>query len=198
MSYKYVSQSWQLVGFSSCTMLTLLFSFLWTSMSILFSELINSSMLCMLTSLRQWLFLLCSVTMFCLYKTVSHWLRWELISCCTSMWFWFRVRVCWFLSVVLTVKNVIWCSFQNVVICQNILMSVVTTASDVTTLLTALYATTMCSLSFQTMRTMMTLMRVSTLLSWGELHQPHHWWGRLLSTSTFRYVQLLFLFLCCL
>ena len=164
MSYKYVSQSWQLVGFSSCTMLTLLFSFLWTSMSILFSELINSSLLCTLTFLRQWSFSLCSVTTFCLYKTVSHQLRWGLISCYTSMQFWFRVRVCWFLLIVLTVKNVIWRSFWNVIICQNILMSVAATASDMITLLATLYATMMCSLSSQTMRTTTVLMRMSTLL----------------------------------
>jgi hypothetical protein len=80
----------------------------WTLMSILFSRLINSSLLCMLTSLRQWLFLLCSMITFCLYKTVSHHSRWELISCYTSMQFWFRVRTCWFLTVVLTVRNMIW------------------------------------------------------------------------------------------
>jgi hypothetical protein len=50
---------------------------------------------------KTMIILLCSVTMFCLYRTVSHWLRWELISHCTSMWFWFRVKcvdfcqLCW-------------------------------------------------------------------------------------------------------
>ncbi len=169
-------------------MLILSFSFLWTLMSILFSELINSSLLCMLTSLRQWLFLLCSVTMFCLYKTVSHWLRWELIDCYTSMQFWFRVKMCWFLSVILTVRNVIWCSFWNVVICQNISVSVAATASDMITLLTTLYTTTMCSLSSQTMRTTTASMRMSTLLDQDRLHQFCCWQRQLLSTSTFKYV----------
>jgi hypothetical protein len=42
--------------------------------------------------LRQWSFSHCLMWMFCLYSSVSHWIRWELISCHTSMWFWFRVR----------------------------------------------------------------------------------------------------------
>jgi len=100
VSYKYVSLSWQLVKPLSCTTLTLLLSLLWTLMSILFLRLINSSLLCMLTLLRQWSFLLCSVTMFCLYRSVSHHSRWELINCHTSMQFWFRVKMCWFLTVV--------------------------------------------------------------------------------------------------
>ncbi len=145
--YKYVSWSWQLVELLSCTTLTLLLLSVQTLMSILFSRLINSSLLYTLTSLRQWSFLLCLITMFCLYKIISHQIRWELISCYTSMQFWFRVRVYWFLSVVLTVKNTVWCSFQNVIICQNISVSVVTTANDVIMLLAALYATIMYSSS---------------------------------------------------
>jgi hypothetical protein len=63
-----------------------------------------------LTLFRQWSFLCCSVWTSCLYSNVSHWIRWELISCHTSMQFWFRVRVCWFLQL-LTVKHMIWHSF---------------------------------------------------------------------------------------
>ncbi len=108
---KYVSWSWQLVELLSCIMLTSLFSSVWTLMLILFSRLINSSLLCMLIFLKQWSFLLCSVTMFCLYKTVSHCSRWEFISHCTSTQFWFKVRTCWFLMIVLTVRNAVWCFF---------------------------------------------------------------------------------------
>jgi len=142
-----VSLSWQLVGPSSYTTLTLLFLFLQTLISILFLRLINSSLLCILTFLRQWSFSLCSVTTFCLYRSVSHCSRWELISCCTLMQFWFRVRACWFLTVVLTVKNAVWHSFQNVVVHQNILVSVTATVSDMIMLLTVLYTTMMYSLS---------------------------------------------------
>jgi hypothetical protein len=83
--------------------------------------------------------LLCSVTIFCLYKTVSHCSRWELISHYTLMQFWFRVRACWFLTVVLTVRNIVWHFFWNVIVHQNISVSVATTASDMIMLLTALY-----------------------------------------------------------
>ncbi len=151
-------------------MLTLLLLSVWTLMSILFLRLINSSLLCMLTFLRQWLFLLCLMTMFCSYETVLYCSRWELISCFTLMWFWFRVRTCWFLTIVLNVRNAVWHSFQNVIICQNISINVVTTASDMIMLLTASYTTTMYSLSSQTMRTTMTLMRISVLLNWEKLH----------------------------
>jgi hypothetical protein len=71
---------------------------LWTLMSILFLRLINSSLLHTLTSFRQWSFSLCSVTTFCLYKSVLHCSKWELISCCTSMQFWFKVRASWFFN----------------------------------------------------------------------------------------------------
>ncbi len=198
MSYKYVSLSWQLVRLLSCTTLTLLFLSLQTLMSILFLRLINSSLLYMLTSLRQWLFSLCSVTMFCLYKLISHCSRWELISCHTLTQFWFRVRMCWFLTVVLTVRNTVWCLFWNVVVHQNISVNVAATVSDVIMLLTALYATMMYLLSSQTMRTTTVLMRMSALLSWGKLHWPHCWQRQSLLTSTFKYIWLLFLFLCCL
>ena len=161
-------------------------------MSILFLRLINSSLLCTLTSLRQWLFLLCSVTTFCSYRTVSHQIRWELISCCTSMWFWFRVETCWFLSVILTVKNVIWCSFWNVIVCQNISVSVAVTASDMIMLFTVLYATMMFLLSSQMMRTTTMSMRVSLLLSWDRSHW-HCQWGWLSSMLPLKYVQLFFL-----
>ncbi len=167
-------------------------------MSILFSRLINSSLLCTFTFFRQWSFLLCLMTTFCLYRTVSHCSRWEFISHYTSTQFWFRVRACWFLTVVLTVKNAVWCSFWNVVVCQNILMSVAATASDMIMLLTTLYTIMMYSLSSWMMRTTMVLMRVSTLLDWGRLHQSYCQWEQSLLTSTFRYIQLLFLFLCCL
>ncbi len=176
----------------------LLFLLLWTLMLILFLRLINSSSLCMFTFLKQWLFSLCSVTMFYLYKSVPHCSRWELISCHTSMQFWFRVKTCWFLTVVLTVKNMIWHSFWNVIVHQNISVSVAATASDVIMLLTVLYTTMMYSLSSWTMRTTTALMKVSVLLSWDELHWSHCQWEQLLSTSIFKYVQLLFLFLCCL
>ncbi len=166
-------------------------------MLILFFELINSSLLYTLTSFRQWSFLLCSVTMFCSYRTVSHQLRWELISCCTLMQFWFKVEVCWFLLIVLTVRNTIWRFFWNVIICQNISVSVAATASDMITLLTTLYAIMMCSLSSQMMRTTTVLMRMSALLSWDKLHQSHCWQRQLLLTSTFRYIWLFFLFLHC-
>ena len=149
-------------------------------------------------SSQQWSFLLCSVTMFCLYRTVSHQLRWELISHHTLMQFWFKVKVCWFLSVVLTVKNVIWHSFWNVIVHQNISVSVVTTVSDMIMLLTALYTTMMCSLSSQTMRITTVSMRVSALLNWDELHQLCCWQEWSLLTLIFKYIQLLFLFLCCL
>jgi len=192
-----VSQSWQLVRFSFCTTLTSLLSFLWTLMSILFSELINSSLLHMLTFLKQWSFLLCLMTMFCLYKTVSHWLRWELINCYTLMQFWFRVRMCWFLLIVLTVRNVIWHFFWNVVVCQNISVNVTVTVSDVNTLFATLYTTMMCSLSSQTMRTTTVSIKVSVLLNWGKLHWLCCQQRRLLLTSTFKYVWLLFLFLRC-
>jgi len=165
-----VSLSWQLVELLSCTTLMLLFSLLWTLMLILFLRLINSSSLCMFTFLRQWLFSLCSVTMFYLYKSVSHCSRWELISCHTSMQFWFRVKTCWFLTVVLTVKNMIWHSFWTVIVHQNISVSVAATASDVIMLLTVLYTTMMYSLLSWTMRTTTALMKVSVLLSWDELH----------------------------
>ncbi len=157
-----MSQSWQFIELLSCTTLMLLLLLVWMLMSILFLRLINSSLLCTLTSLKQWSFLLCLITMFCLYKTVSHCSRWELISYCTSMWFWFKVETCWFLTVVLTVKNTVWHFFQNVVVCQNISVSVVTTASDMIMLLTTLYATMM--------RTTTALMRMSVLLSWDKLH----------------------------
>jgi len=165
-----VSLSWQLVELLSCTTLMLSLLFLQTLMSILFSRLINSSLLYMLTSLRQWSFSLCLVTTFCSYKSVSHCSRWELISHCTSMWFWFKVRTCWFLTVVLTVKNAVWHLFQNVVVHQNISVSVVTTASDMIMLLTALYTTMMNLLSSQMIRTTTVLMRISTLLNWDRLH----------------------------
>ena len=142
-----MSLSWQLVELSFCMMLTLLFSFLQMLMLILFFLLINSSLLHMLTSLRQWSFSCCSVWTFCLYSNVSHWIKWELIDCCTSMSFWFKVRVCWFLTVVSAVENTVWHSFWNVVVSQNISVSVVTTASDVIMLLAVLYTTMMFSLS---------------------------------------------------
>ena len=110
------------------------------------------------------------------------------------MQFWFRVRTCWFLTVVLTVKNAVWCSFWNVVICQNISVSVTATVSDMITLFIALYATMMYSLSSQTIRTTTVLMRMSALLDQGRLHWPHCWQEQSLSTSRFRYVQLLFSF----
>ncbi len=147
MSYKYMSLSWQFVKPSSYTTLTLLLSLLWTLMLILFLRLINSSLLCMLTFLRQWSFLLCSVTTFYLYRSVSHCSKWELISCCTLTQFWFRVETCWFLTVVLTVKNTVWHSFWNVVVHQNILINVTVTASDMIMLLTVLYTTMMYLLS---------------------------------------------------
>jgi len=142
--------------------------------------------------------LLCSVTMFCLYKSVSHCSRWELISHYTLTQFWFRVMTCWFLTVVLTVKNTVWHSFQNVVVHQNISVSVVTTVSDVIMLLTALYTTMMYSSSSQIMRLMTTSMRMSVLLNWDKLHLLccQQQWSLL--TSTFRYIWLLFLFLHCL
>jgi len=142
-----VSLSWQLVELLSCTTLILLLLFLQILMSILFLRLINSSLLCMFTFLKQWSFSLCSVTTFHSYEPVSHHSKWELISCCTSMQFWFKVKACWFLMIVLTVRNMIWCSFWNVIICQNISVSVMTTASDVIMLLAALYATMMYLLS---------------------------------------------------
>jgi len=169
--YKYVSQSWQLIKLLSYTTLMLLFLSVQTLMSILFLRLINSSLLCTLTFLRQWSFLLCSVTMFCSYRIISHCSRWELISCCTLMQFWFRVKTCWFLTVVSTVRNTVWCSFQNVVICQNISISVTATASDMIMLLTVLYTTMIYSLLSQMMRTTTASMRVSTLLNWDELYQ---------------------------
>jgi len=144
--YKYVSLSWQLVELSFYMTLTLSLLFLWMSVSILFSRLINSSLLCILTSVRQWLFSLCLMTTFCLYESVSHCSKWELSSHHTSMQFWFKVRVCWFLTVVLTVNNTVWHFFWNVIIHQNISVSVVTTVSDLIMLLTALYTTMMYSL----------------------------------------------------
>jgi len=67
--------------------------------------------------------------------------------------------------------NAILIQSQNVIIHQNISVSVAATASDVIMLLTVLYTTTMYSLSSQTMRMTTVLMRVSTLLNQGELHQ---------------------------
>ena len=113
------------------------------------------------------------------------------------MWFWFRVKMCWFLTVVSTVRNTVWHSFWNVIVCQNISVNVVTTASDMTMLLTALYATTMYSLSSQMMRTTTVSMRMNTLLDQGKLHWPCCWQGRLLSTLTFKYVWLSFFFFSC-
>ena len=163
--YKYVSLSWQLIELSFCTTLMLLLLLLQTLMSILFSSLINSSLLDMLTFLKQWSFLCCSVWMFCLYSNVSHQIRWELIDHCTSMSFWFRVRMCWFLLIVSTVRHAVWHSFQNVIVHQNISVSVVITASDVTMLLAVLYAIMMFSLSSWMMRTTTMSMRMSVLLS---------------------------------
>ncbi len=174
MLYEHVSLSWQLVGLSFCTTLMLLFLFLQTLMLILFFLLINSSLLCMLTSLRQWSFSHCSVWMFCLYSNISHQIRWELINHCTLTSFWFRVRVCWFLTVVSAVENTVWHSFWNVVVSQNISVSVAATASDVIMLLAVLYATMMFSLSSQMMRTTTMSMRVNMLLSQGRSHW-HHW-----------------------
>ncbi len=168
------------------------FSLLQMLMSILFSLLINSSLLVMLTSLRQWSFSCCSVWMFCSYSNVSHWIRWELIDCHTLMQFWFKVRVCWFLLIVSTVKHMIWHSFWNVVVHQNISVNVAVTASDMTTLLTVLYATMMFSLSSWTMRMTTVSMRVSMLLSQDKSHQCH-WQKQSSSISTLKYVQLFFL-----
>jgi len=162
VSYRYVSQSWQLTEFSFFMMHTLLFLFLWLSMMIQFFLLISSSLLSILTLIRQESFSLCLMTTFYSYRSVSHQCRWELISHHTSTQFWFRVRVCWFLTVVLTVKDTVWHLFWNVVVCQNILMSVVTTVSDLIMLLTALYT--------RMMRMMTALMRVSVLLDWDRLH----------------------------
>jgi len=50
-------------------------------------------------------------------------------------------------------------------------MNVAVTASDMTTLLTVLYATMMFSLSSQMMRTTTMSMRMSLLLNQEELHQ---------------------------
>ena len=176
-------------------MFMLLLLFLQMLMLILFSSLINSSLLCMLTSLRQWLSLCCSMWTFCSYSNVLHWIRWELISHHTSMSFWFKVKMCWFLTVVSAVRNTIWYSFWNVVVHQNISISVTATASDVIMLLTALYTAMMYSSSSQMMKTMTVLMRMSTLLSWDKLHQLCCQWGWSLLTLTFRYVWLLFSFL---
>ena len=94
--------------------------------------------------------------------------------------------------IVLTVRNTVWHLFWNVIVHQNISVSVVTTASDMIMLLTALYTTMMNLLSSQMIRTTTVLMRISTLLNWDRLHWSHCQWGWLLSTSTFRYIQLLF------
>jgi len=155
-----MSLSWQLVEPLFCIMLTLLLLFLWMLMLILFSSLINSSLLDMLTFLKQWSFSCCLMWMFCLYSNVSHWIRWELISHYTSMLFWFRVEVCWFSTVVSAVKNAVWRSFQNVVVFQNISKDVTASANDIITLLTTLYATMMCSLS-----------------SFKHWEQQQCWWG---------------------
>jgi len=88
--------------------------------------------------------------------------------------------------------------FWNVIIHQNISMSIVITVSDLITLLTALYTTMMYSLSSQTMRMMTVSMRVSALLNWGRLHWLCCQWEQSLLTLRFRYVWLFFLFLCCL
>jgi len=175
----------------------LLLLFLQTLMLILFSLLINSSLLCMLTSLKQWSLLHCLMWMFCLYNNISHWIRWELISHHTSTSFWFRVKVCWFLTVVSAVKNMIWHFFQNVIVPQNISVSVAATASDVIMLLTVLYTTMMFSLSSWTMRMTMMSMRMSMLLSQDESCQCC-WQEQLLSILTLKYVQLFFLLLRCL
>jgi len=127
-----------------------------------------------------------------LYKNISHWIRWELIDCCTSTQFWFRVKVCWFLLIVSTVRHMIWYSFWNVVIHQNISMSVAVTASNMIMLLAVSYATMTFSLSSQTMRTTTVSMRMNMLLNQGKSHQ-HCWWGQLSSTSLLRYIQLFFL-----
>ncbi len=173
-------------------MCTLLFSLLWLLMKIQFSLLISSSSLSTLTLLRQGTFLHCSMWTFCLYSFVFCQIRWELIDCCTSMQFWFRVKMCWFLLIVLTVRHTVWHSFWNVVIHQNILMSVAVTVSDVITLLTVLYAIMMFSLSSQMMRTTTMSMRMSLLLSQEKSHQccQQRWSSSMLS---FRYVQLFFL-----
>ncbi len=189
-----MSQSWQLTEPSFFMMHMLSLLFLWLLMLIQFSLLISSSSLSTLTFLRQESFLCCLMWMSCLYSYASHWIRWELISCCTSMWFWFRVKVCWFLSVVLTVRHMVWRSFWNVVVCQNISVSVTITASGVIMHVAVLYATMMFSLSSQTMRTTtMMSMRVNLLLSWEESHQHRCQWGWLSSMLPLKYVQLFFL-----
>ena len=194
MLYRYVSWSWQLTEPSFFTMCTLSPSFLWLLMKIQFSLLISSSSLSILTSLRQESSLCCSVWTFCLYNFVSCQIRWELISHHTSMQSWFKVRVCWFLLVVPTVRHMVWHSFWNVVVHQNISVSVVITASDVTTHVAVLYATITFSLSSQMMRTTtMMSIRMSLLLGQEELHQHCCQWGQSSFMSPLKYVQLFFL-----
>jgi len=189
-----MSQSWQLTELSFFTTHMLLFSLLQLLMLIQFSLLISSSLLNTLTFLRQEPFSRCSVWMFCLYNYTSHQIRWELIDCCTSMQFWFRVKMCWFLLIVSTVRHTVWHSFWNVIVCQNISVSVAVTASGVTTHVTVLYTTMMFSFSSQMMRTTTIMsMRMSLLLSWEESHWHHCWWGRLSSMSPLKYIQLFFL-----
>jgi hypothetical protein len=168
-----VSLSWQLVKPSFCTMLMFVLLLLQTLMSILFLF-VDQQQLAWYTHFSQTMIILMlsDVNILFMYNNVLHWIRWELISHCTSMSFWFRVKVCWFSAVVSTVRNMIWHSFQNVVVCQNISVSVAATASDMTTLLTALYATMMFSLSSWRQWTTTVSMRVSVLLNWDELHWP--------------------------
>ncbi len=170
MLYRYISWSWQLTEPSFFTMHMLSLSFLWLLMKIQFSLLISSSSLSTLTLLRQETFLCCSMWMFCLYSSILCWIKWELISCCTSMQFWFKVRVCWFLTVVSTVRHMIWHSFWNVIVHQNISVSVVITVSDMTTLFAVSYATMTFSSSSQMMRTTIMSMRMNLLLSQEESH----------------------------
>jgi len=170
MLYRYVSQSWQLTEFLFFIMCMLLLSFLQMLMLIQFSSLINSSSLCTLTFLRQESSLCCSVWTSCLYSNVLHQIKWELIVHCTSTQFWFRVRVCWFLLIVSTVRHAVCHFFQNVIVHQNISMSVAVTASDMITLLTVSYATMMFSLSSWMMRMTTMSMRINLLLSQEESH----------------------------